>query len=164
MSAQLGEPVLVLPDWPLTIGKLGGGVSCRSGTIKLGTIRLPGGGVFGLGTGGAPGDETVIGDEFRILAELPPGSPLPDFYSGFEFVASDGVTWQVSGLQQTLACPSAAVTITSGSSGVVITWAGENFRLQGAENVAGPWFDLGVSSPVSLPLGHPARFFRLGCD
>jgi hypothetical protein len=159
MVAQLGEPVLVLPDWPLTLGKLGGRVSCRSGTVKLGTVRIPG--AAGLG---ALGDETVMGDEFRILAELPAGAPLPDFYSGFEFVASDGPTWQVTGLQQTLACPPAPATITRGSDGLVVSWSGENFRLQGAENVAGPWFDLGVSSPVTLPPGHFARYFRLLCE
>jgi len=163
--AALGEPVLILPDWPLTLGKLGGRVSCRSGTTKLGTIRLPGGGGgAGLFSPAGAADETVVGDEFRILAELPPDAPHPDYYSQFEFEASDGPTWQVSGLQRTLACPPAAAVIATGPDGIVVTWSDGNSRLQGAESVAGPWFDLGADSPVSLAPGHPARFFRLLCD
>ena len=52
----------------------------------------------------------VMGDEFRILAELPPDAPLPDFYSGFEFLPNDGPTWQVSGLQRNVICPATAAT------------------------------------------------------
>src|SRR5207248_8419995 len=157
--AVLGEPVLVLPDWPTGLGKLGGRVSCRSGTIKVGPIKFPGGSGL-LGFGASP-EEIVMGDEFRILAEMSPDAPHPDFYSGFEFVASDGPMWQVSGVRRTLPCPPVGVTIMPGSAGLLITWPSENSRLQGAENVSGPWFDLGVESPVALAPGHPARFFRL---
>ena len=37
-------------------------------------------------------------------------------------------------------------------------------RLQGAEALTGPWYDLGVSSPVTLPTNTSLRVFRLICD
>jgi hypothetical protein len=164
VPAQLGQPLLVLPDWPVTLGKVGGRVSCRSGTIKPpGPIRLPGGG-GGLLAAASGGEQVVVGDEFRVLAEMPEDALRPDFYSAFEFVASDGPTWQVSGLQRTLACAPGPVAIRRTAEGILITWSDDRFHLQGAEDVAGPWFDLGADSPVSLSTGHPARFFRLACD
>jgi hypothetical protein len=162
--SQLGEPVLVLPEWPLSLGKLGRGVTCRSGTTRPGPIRVPGGGGLGLLATKSAFEEIVLGDEFRILAELPSDAPHPDFYSSFEFLASDGPTWRVSGVERTVVCPTTAVNIVPGPGGLLITWPGENFTLQGAEKVRGPWFDLGVESPVSLLPNHPARFFRLLCD
>jgi len=36
--------------------------------------------------------------------------------------------------------------------------------LQGAETLAGPWYDLGVDSPVTLPANTALRLFRLLCD
>ncbi len=162
VPAQLGQPLLTLPDWPLSLGKLGQATPCRRGTIKLGGILLGGGG--GLAPG-AKDAQIVMGDEFRILAELAPGAPHPDYYTGFEFIASDGPTWQVSGLQRVLACPApTALSITPSSAGITLTWPAEAYRLQGAENVTGPWFDLPPASPVSLAPSYPARFFRLSCD
>ncbi|MBK8000752.1 MAG: hypothetical protein IPK15_19075 [Verrucomicrobia bacterium] len=73
VTGQLGLPLFTLPDWPLTLGKLGGATPCRRGTIKLGTIRLPGGAGFGFGE-----PETLVAaDEFRIIAELPPAPRTP---------------------------------------------------------------------------------------
>jgi hypothetical protein len=162
----LSNPVLVLPEWPSGLGKLGGTVTCRSGTIKHGPIRLPGGGGGLVPDPGATPDEVVMGDEFRILAEMPPGVPPPDFYyTGFEFFASDGPTWVVTNPQRTLACPPTALSITPGDNGnLSITWPDAAFRLQGAETVTGPWYDLGADAPVTVPRDHPARFFRLLCD
>src|SRR5205823_1787947 len=31
VPAQLGQPVITLPDWPLALGKLGGATPCRRG-------------------------------------------------------------------------------------------------------------------------------------
>jgi len=164
IEAHLGQTLLTLPEWPLTMGKLAGATPCRRIIIKTGTIRLPGGAgaPFGLAASGT--EETVIGDEVRVVAELPPGAPHPDFYSAFEFITNDGPTWQVSDLQRTLACSPEPLTIARASDGIHITWSGEGFRLQGAEDVTGPWIDLGPASPVSLEPNHAARFFRLICD
>ncbi|MBK8000753.1 MAG: hypothetical protein IPK15_19080 [Verrucomicrobia bacterium] len=47
---------------------------------------------------------------------------------------------------------------------MTLTWSGEGFRLFGAVDVGGPWFDLGAQSPVALGTGHAARYFKLVCD
>jgi len=156
VTGVLGQPLLILPTWPDRLGKLGGATPCRRGKTPLGIITLPG------GAGLPPVD--VMGDEFRILAELPPGAPHPDFYSGFEFIASEDGDWGVSELTRTTACVAAPVAIAKDTSGVVVTWSGETFRLQGAEQITGPWFDLGAGTPVEVPASSSARFFRLVCD
>lgn len=156
VTGQLGQPLLTLPTWPTRLGKLGGSTPCRRGKILAGFIMLPGG-------GGLPPTE-VLGDEFRILAELPPGAPHPDYYSGFEFLASEDGDWGVSELTRTTICVPAPVAIVKGTQGVIVTWSGEAFHLQGAEQLVGPWFDLGATSPVSVPANSNARFFRLVCD
>jgi len=156
VPGQLDQPLFTLPDWPVRLGKLGGTTPCRRGNIPPGMIILP----------GAPGTppQFVFGDEFRVLAEMDPATPHPDFYSAFEFEASEGADWGVTELQRTLACPSGALHIEHNSAGIVITWPGEDMRLQGAERVNGPWYDLGADSPVTLGAGYRARFFRLNCE
>ena len=156
VPAELGRTLLTLPTWPEALGKISGPTPCRRIRIKLGTIILAGG-------GGLP-PQSVDGDECRIIAELPPGSPLPDAYTSFEFLASEGGDWGVSGLQTTPACTPIPISPTRTSDGVVFVWQGDGFRLQGAVSPTGPWLDLGVSSPVTLPVSHPGRFFRLICD
>jgi hypothetical protein len=153
----LGQPVLTLPTWPTSLSKFGGTTPCRRGKIPLGVIQLPG------SSAGEP-PTMVTGDEFRILAELPPGAPHPDYYSGFDFIATEGADWGISQLTRTTICIPAPIAITGSSGGVSVTWSDPMFRLQGAENVSGPWFDLGVDSPVLLPANSNARFFRLTCD
>jgi len=106
----------------------------------------------------------VDGDEFRIVAELPPGVPPPDYYSGFDFIASEGGDWGVSELSRTTICVPAPLAIVRASGAISVTWSGQAFRLQGAERVIGPWFDLGADSPVQVPASSAARFFRLVCD
>ena len=156
VTGQLGQPILTLPTWPTQLGKLGGATPCRRVKIPLGLITLPGG-------SGLP-PVNVMGDECRILAELPISAPHPDYYSGFEFLASEDGDWGVSQLTRTTICVPEPVAIAKSSGGVSVTWSGENFRLQGAEQATGPWFDLGASSPVQVPTSSTARFFRLVCD
>jgi hypothetical protein len=162
VPAELGHTLFAIEDWPERLGKLGGRTPCRTGTIKPGTIRFPGGGGGGLLAG--PGGETYIGDEFRILAEMPDDAPHLEYYSAFEILTSEGLESMAYELQRTLACTPGSVTITRDSTGLAVTWSEQGFRLQGAEEVTGPWYDLGVSSPVMLNSTHPARFFRLVCD
>jgi len=157
VPAGLGQPLLTLHTWPERLGKLGGTTPCRRGTLPPGMITLP------SSSAGLP-PLSVIGDEFRILAEPPPGTPPPAFYSGFEFFATEDADWGVSELTRTTICVPAPLAIARGSDSVIVTWSGEPFRLQGAEAVAGPWFDLGVQSPVEVPAPSVARYFRLVCD
>jgi hypothetical protein len=156
VSAKLDLPLFTLPAWPETLGKFGGTTPCRRGTFKPGFVRV---------LNAATGAEDLIGaDEFRVLAEPPPGAPNPDFYSAFEIIPSDGPTWRASLLDRTLACVSTPLKIDRRSDSIGLTWSGDGFRLQGAVEVTGPWIDLGAESPVTLPTGHSARFFRLICD
>lgn len=115
------------------------------------------------GGSGLPPTE-VLGDEFRILAELPPGAPHPDFYRSFEFFPSEDGDWGVSELQTIPLCAPTPVAIAHGSGNAQVTWTGAGFRLQGAEQVTGPWYDLGAASPVTVPATSRARYFRLVCD
>ena len=157
VAAELGHTLFTLPTWPEQLGKLGGPTPCRRIKIKqLGLITLP-------ASGGLPPQE-VIGDECRVLAETPPGTPHPDCYSGFEFIATAGADWGVSNLLITPACTPVPLVVTRGPAGITATWVGDGFRLQGAVTLAGPWLDLGVGSPVTLPPNHPARYFRLLCN
>ena len=157
VTGQLGQPVLLLPTWPNQLSKLGGSTPCRRGKLPPGFIILPG------NSSGVP-PQTVTGDEFRILAELSPAAPHPDFYSGFEFIASADTDWGVTNLTTTSICVAQPVAIARSTGGVSVSWTGTTFRLQGAENVTGPWYDLGAASPVSVPASSTARFFRLVCD
>jgi hypothetical protein len=52
----------------------------------------------------------------------------------------------------------------AGPGGITLSWEGDGFRVQGAETLAGPWYDLGNSSPLSLPGNSALRVFRLLCD
>lgn len=164
VTGQIGQPVFTLPEWPQTLGKLGGRTPCRVGTIRPGPIRLPSGGGAPFLDGLAPAEEIVFGDEFRVIAEPPPEAVPPDFYSAFEFIVSEDADWGVSDLERTPACAPGGLHIARAADGVVIAWPDENYRLQGAVDVTGPWFDLGAGSPVSLGAGYAARFFRLVCD
>jgi hypothetical protein len=47
------------------------------------------------------------------------------------------------------------------ADGITLSWQRDGFNLQGAENVVGPWYDLGVNSQVTVPLRYPWRFYRL---
>ena len=164
LSGRLGSPLFTLPDWPTGLGKLGGRTPCRVGTTRPGWIRLPGTGLGLAGEGPVYPEDAVLGDEFRVLAELPDNAPRPDYYSGFEFIASDGADWGISGWQRNLACPPELLNVSWSADGITLDWTSDSFRLQGAETVTGPWFDLGVSAPVVLPANSSARFVRLVCD
>ncbi len=157
VTGVLGQPLLILPTWPDRLGKLGGPTPCRRGKIPPGFITLPG------NSSGVP-PEIVTGDEFRILAELNPAAPQPDFYSGFEFIGSEGADWGVTELVRTTICVPQPVAIARVAGGATVSWTGGLFRLQGAEQVMGPWYDLGAASPVTVPASSAARYFRLVCD
>jgi hypothetical protein len=153
----IGQPLFTLSTWPDRLGKLGGATPCRRGKLPPSLIALP-------PTGGGLPPVIVTGDEFRVLAELPPGAPHPDYYSAFQFLPSDGGDWAVEELTTTSICVAEPVAILEASGNVTVTWAGTSFRLQGAEQVTGPWYDLGPASPVTVPATSGARFFRLVCD
>jgi hypothetical protein len=157
VPATLGQPLFTLSQWPNKLGKLGGTTPCRTVKFPASLVLLP-------GTAGLP-PEVVNGDECRVLAETPPGTPQPDFYSGFEFVATDGADWGVKLLATTPAFTPIPLNITRTSDGTAVSWSNADFQLQGATDITGPWFDLGegVLSPLVLPPDHLMRYYRLIC-
>jgi len=105
-----------------------------------------------------------IGDEVQFIPVLSSGSPPFAFYSELQCIADPGTENLLYDLHRTLACTPVPLTVMRTPDNIVLTWEGSGFRLRGAENVTGPWLELGVSSPVVLNTAHPARFFRLVCD
>ena len=156
LPAGMGQPLFFLPQWPQRIGGFLQPTLGRTIKFPACDVILPG------GTGLPP--EVVTATEIRILAELPAGAPPPDFFSEYEFGGSDGADWGVRLLESTPAFTPIPLSLTPTADGSIISWDNAEFRLQGAVDAAGPWFDLGVSSPLALPADRTARFYRLVCD
>lgn len=106
-----------------------------------------------------------LGTELRILSEIPPTASPPVAFTALACRVGDGQDLTLSELQITPACATTnPVHIATTPGGTTVSWTGDGFRLQGAETPAGPWYDLGVASPVHLAAGSPLRVFRLICD
>lgn len=162
-----GAPVAEIPHVP-------GGMSAplvslerfptRFGMPVLGTLSLGDTVAFNvqgpLDCGGLP----CVGDELRILAEYEPATTPPAALLGLDFGVSEDMDQQLYNLHTSPACAEAPLYSARTTNGVEVSWSGEGFRLQGAETADGPWYDLGVSSPVGLSAGTPLRVFRLRCD
>jgi len=100
----------------------------------------------------------------QFIPQLPSGSPPFASYSELQCLATAGAENLLYDLRRTLACTPVPLNITRTADSIVVTWTGLGFRLLGAEEITGPWYDLGAASPVVLPASHPARFFRLVCE
>ena len=105
-----------------------------------------------------------VGDTLRIIPELPPGLFPPAYASELQAVASEGMSSTVFDLQTTSGCPPALFNLTPTSSGLTLDWSAAGYRLQGAETPAGPWYELGSASPVTVPASAQLRLFRLVCQ
>jgi len=152
VPATLGKPILTMPDWPLRLGKLPGATPCRRGKPPFGAFALP-------PSAGMP-PQIVMGDEFRVLAEIPMGKPHPAYYHGFEITANAGATWGVAKLE-TISALTRPFVVTTISPDTTITCPPvEGFGYIGAESVNGPWYDLG---PVhnSVPATNAVRVIRI---
>jgi hypothetical protein len=110
------------------------------------------------------GTAGCIGTELRILPELTTDANPPVAFTGLSCLISDGMDNLITRLQTVPACAPAPITVSATPNGTSLSWDGDGFRLQGAETVAGPWYDLGVSSPAVLPANSDLRVFRLICD
>ncbi len=137
---------LVIDHWPQQLGHL----------PASGAIRLLSGAPFTI--------EGFVCNEVHLIPVLPPGAAHPDYYSAFQFLPSEGGDWAVEDLTTTSICVAQPVAIHEAGGNVTVTWTGEIFRLQGAEQITGPWYDLGKASPLTVPAASKARFFRLVCD
>jgi hypothetical protein len=105
-----------------------------------------------------------VGTELRILPELTKTATPPVAFTGLQCLISEGMDNLIYGLQTTPACTPVPLNAVASPDGISLSWEGDGFRLQGAETLAGPWYDLGVSSPATLPADYALRVFRLICD
>jgi hypothetical protein len=154
LPATLGAPLVSLAEMPTLIG------SPTIGTLTFGSTNGSVSVVSGLDCSSG----FCTGDELRIIAHPSGTTPPPLAYTGLEIVVGEGKDMRIASFQTTPACVPAPLTASRTTSGIIIRWSGDGFRLQGAETLAGPWYELGVSSPVTLPANSPLRLFRLRCD
>jgi hypothetical protein len=153
LPATLAGTLVTLSEMPTIIGSPSIGVLSLASTNRMSVI---------LGLACTTG--TCEGDELRLIADLPPTAAPPVAYTGLEFGINDGMDLRIANLQTTPACTPVPLTVTRTSSGIILTWPDDGFGLQGAETLLGPWYDLGVTSPVALPVNSSLRVFRLRCD
>jgi hypothetical protein len=151
--ATLGTTLVTLSTFPTIFSCPGTGVLSLSSTNPFTVLS----GLDCPTTG-------CVGTELRIIPESSPTGAPPVAFGPLSVALSPGMDVLLSGLQTTPACVPLVLNVEKIASGINLTWAADGFHLLGAENVNGPWYDLGVSSPVHLSANHPARYFRLSCD
>ncbi len=152
VAAAIANPLATLSTFPAIVGSPGAGVLSLSHTNP-----------FTVYTGlDCPGGCT--GTELRIFPELSSMQPAPATYTQLQCQFSEGTDVLLTDFQRTLACPPGPLSVTRTTSGFTLDWLGDTFRLQGAESLPGPWYDLGVTAPVTLPANSNLRLFRLICD
>ena len=154
VPASLTNALVTMSDFPGTIGCPGIGVVSLVSTNPFVVFS-------GLNCSGTMG---CVGTELRILAELSTMSTPPTAFTELDCLISDGMDNLIYGMQTTPACSPVPLNATTTPAGISLNWQGDGFRLQGAESVSGPWYDLGADSPVNLPANYALRFFRLVCD
>lgn len=153
LPATLANVLATLGGFPGILGCPGVGIVSLSDTNP---IFVTGG--LDCGTLGC------VGTELRILAELSTASTPPTAYTDLGVTLGEETDYLIHRLQTSPACTSVPLRVTPTANGVTMTWSGDGFHLQGAEGVEGPWYDLGVESPATIPAGAKARVFRLRCD
>jgi hypothetical protein len=151
--AAPGLPLVTLDALPTVFDQSAVGEWRLSGTNPVVVIS-------GLDCGGAP----CIGTELRILAEIPPEAHPPVAFTEMLLHLSDGMDLDIRELATLPACATGTpLRIVAAPGGTRVSWDGDGFMLQGAETSAGPWHDLGDTSPVNVSIGSPLRVFRLRC-
>ncbi len=105
-----------------------------------------------------------VGTELRIIAEPSTMFTPPTAYTGFSASIGEDMYYLLHRLQTTPACSPIPLQVTPSSTGVTLSWEGDGFHLQGAESIEGPWYDLNVESPATIPADTSPRLFRLRCD
>jgi hypothetical protein len=137
-----------------------------------GILGCPGVGVLSLSdtnpifvmSGMACGSTGCVGTELRIIAEPSTSYTPPLAYTGLNVTIGQDMDYLIHRLHTTPACAPMPLQVTPGTNGVTLSWTGDGFHLQGAETVGGPWYDLEVTSPATIPASADARVFRLRCD
>ena len=150
--ATQASPVATLSGYPSIIGSPSIGVLSLMDTNPITVL------------GGLNCSAGCTGTELRIVAEMSKGSTPPVAWSGLSCLVGNGMDDLIYALQTTPAATPVSINATATSAGVTLNWAGDGYRLQGAETLSGPWYDLGVSSPLALPPNYTLRVFRLISD
>jgi hypothetical protein len=153
VTAVLDSPLVTLNAYPGMMGSPGAGVLSLSSTNPFTVLS---------GLDCPPTD--CVGTDLRIIPESSTTGAPPVAFGPLSIALSAGMDVLLSGLQTTPACVPLVLNVEKTASCISLTWAADGFHLLGAENVNGPWYDLGVNSPVQLPANHSARYFRLSCD
>jgi hypothetical protein len=143
------------PDWPVVIGKLGGGaqiLNCR-------VVRWPGSRLFSIN------GNAYQGDQLNVLAE---GLNVNvDYISSFQILAGGMSDFTIVDEQVTPAagqCPPMAPQIQALGNSHVITWGAGSYHLQVSDDfTTGIWSDLPGVSPMILPSTGAQRYYRLIC-
>lgn len=137
-----------------------------------GIIGSPGVGIVSLSdtnpiivtSGLSCGSLGCVGTELRIIAELSVASTPPTAYTGLSARVGVDTDYLIHRLQTSPACSPVPIQVEATPAGVRLDWTADGFHLHGAETLNGPWYDLGVNAPVTLPANSALRFFRLVCD
>ncbi len=159
LVAQAKNVPATLASTFVTLGGFPGGFSCPSiGVVSL-TDKNPIVVLAGLNCSSG-----CTGSELRIIAELSKMTAPPTAFTGLDCFISADMDNLIYGLQTTPACSPVPLAVSATATNIILDWQGDGFRLQGGETLSGPWYDLGVSAPVTLPANSTNRFFRLLCD
>ena len=159
LVAQATDVPATLASAVVTLAGFPGTFSCPSiGVVSL-TDKYP---IVVLA--GLKCSSGCTGTELRIIAETSTMATPPTAFTGMDYLISAGMDNLIYGLQTTPACSPVPMAVNATANGITLNWQGDGFRLQGAESLSGPWYDLGASAPVMLPANSALRFFRLICD
>jgi hypothetical protein len=153
VPATPGGTLAVLGGFPKILGCPGVGVASLSDTNPI--VVMSG---LNCGTLGC------VGTELRILAEPSTSFTPPTAYTDLSVSIGEDMDYLIHRLHTTPACSPVPLHVVRNANGVMLSWEGDGFHLQGAESLAGPWYDLEVSSPATIPAGAASRVFRLRCD
>lgn len=151
--ATLASPLVTIDSFPGIIGCPGIGVVSLSSTNPI-----------LVWSGLDCGSLGCVGTELRLIGEMSTASTPPTAYTGMSVTVGEEMDYLIHRLQTIPACAPALLQVTRTPGGVILSWSGDGFHLQGAEFVNGPWYDLGVESPAAIPAGANTRLFRLRCD
>jgi hypothetical protein len=143
-----------------TLGSIPGIIASPS----LGVVSLSDTNPIVVGSGLDCGTLGCVGTELRIIGELNTSSTPPTAYTDFTASIGENMDYLIHRLETVPACLPVPLAVASESGAVTLTWSGDGFHLQSAETVEGPWYDLEVESPTTIPAGAMARYFRLRCD
>ena len=105
-----------------------------------------------------------MGTELRILPEFSTSSTPPVAFTELGCFINAGMDNLLYRVETTPACSPVQLHAAATLEGIHLDWEGDGFHLQGAESVTGPWYDLELDSPATLPANSTVRVFRLRCQ